>query len=408
MSTTSITNNKDFFYSADIEKWYDLYNNKAPWVDLEVVYSLNLGRTIVKEVTKTATTEFDFNLDTKNKDMLNAYNFIDKNKKEILNHLQVAGKVAIKPYLANNKVLLSVVSALDFKEKYDNLGRLEKVYFKTDIIDGYSKYRFIEEHTQDYTTNTYKIDYSLEKENGGNVPLKTLKQFEKLNDFVIFDDIQKHLCSIITIDNSIFADAYELIEQADRQYSRLLWEYEGGELAINANADLFRKAGSSNRKPQYELPKGKERLYRQLDTDIQDFTIDTYAPTLRDSNYKDGLNTIKREIEFACGLSYGTLSEPSTVEKTATEIAASKQRFYVTVSDIRSAFINGIEEVLESVIQLSVLLAPSPKLIETTYEVTYDIGDSILTTSKEKLEEKLLLYDKGLLTIEEFKEWYNS
>lgn len=407
MNLNSIRENKDFFYSSDINKWYKLYSNKAEWVDNEVVYSLNLGKSIVKEVSKTATQEFDFIVETKNKDILNAYSFITKNKREIINHLQVGGKVALKPYISNDRVLLTVVSALDFKAEYDALGRLFKVFFKTDKTDGYTKYRLIEEHTQDYTTNTYKIDYKLIKDNGSQVPLHTLPEFERLDDFVIFEDITKHLCTVISIDAPIFADAYELIEQADKQYSRLLWEYEGGELAINANADLFRRSGSSTKK-QYELPKGKERLYRALDTDNNEFTIDTYAPTLRDDNYIKGLNSIKREIEFACGLAYGTLSEPSTVEKTATEIAASKQRYYVTISDIRNAFIQGIEDILGSIALLSSRLAPSPTLVDSVYTVIYDIGDSILTTSKEKLEEKLLLFDKGLLTVDEFKEWYNS
>jgi len=402
----SVIDNKDFFYSADIEKMYKLYNNEAEWVNREIVYSLNLGKAIVKEVSKTATQEFDFEVETKNKDVISAYEFLNKNKREILNHLQIGGKVALKPYISDNRVLMSVVSALDFKVEYDALGRVFKVFFKTDIFEGSSKYRLIEEHTQDYNTNTYKIEYKLLKDNT-QVLLHKLPQFEKLDDFVVLEEIPKHLCTIITIDTPIFSDAYELIEQADKQYSRILWEYEGGELAINANADLFRKSGSSNNKT-YELPNGKKRLYRTLETDIQDFTIDTYAPQLRDDAYLRGLNALKREIEFACGLAYGTLSEPSEVEKTATEIVVSKQRYYVTISDIRSAFIEGIEDILGSISLLSSRIAINAKLIDTTYKVIYDIGDSILTTSKEKLEEKLLLYDKGLLTIEEFKEWYNS
>lgn len=35
---------------------------------------------------------------------------------------------------------------------------------------------------------------------------------------------------------SIAARAMELLEEADRQYSRLLWEYEGGELAVDADS----------------------------------------------------------------------------------------------------------------------------------------------------------------------------
>ena len=402
----SVIENEDFFYSSNIDKWYKLYNNEAPWVDNEVVYSLNLAKSIVKEITKTATQEFDFTVETKNRYIINAFNYLIKNKRQILTHLQVAGKVVLKPYINDKDILLSTVTALDFKEKYDNFGRLYKVFFKTDLTESNKKYRLIEEHTQDYTTNTYKIDYKLLQDNK-EVPLNKLSHFETLDDFVVITDIPKHLCSILAIDTSIFADGDDLIKQADKQYSRLLWEFEGGELAVQAKKDLFRRTGSSN-KSQLELPKGKERRYVLLDTDDPDFNIDIFAPQLRDDSYLKGLNSIKREIEFACGLAYGTISEPSQVEKTATEIAASRQRYYVTISDIRSAFIEGIEDILESVALLSVALAPSPALVDTNYKVIYDIGDSILTTSKEKLKEKLLLFDKGLLTADEFKEWYNS
>lgn len=403
----STTNNKDFFHSAEIERYYKLYNNHPEWVNNDTVYGLGLGKSIVKEVTKTALTEFEYEIKTKNRDLLNTYNFINKEKRTILNHLQVGGKVAIKPFIYDENVLLAIVKALDFKEEYDNIGRLEIVYFKTDIKEGYSEYRLIEKHIQDYNTNTYRIENKLEKKNGEAVALKTLPQFENLDDFIVIEDITKHLSSILTIGDSIYADVYELIEQADRQYSRLLWEYEGGELAINANADLFSKSGSSL-KNQYELPKGKGRLYRALETDNHEFTIDTYAPELRDESYLRGLNSLKREIEFACGLAYGTLSEPQQIEKSATEIVASKQRYYVTVSDIRKVFIDGIEDILQNVAQLSARIAPNEKLIYTDYEIIYDIGDSILTTSKEKLEEKIMLFKEGLITKEEFNEWYNS
>ena len=42
-------------------------------------------------------------------------------------------------------------------------------------------------------------------------------------------------------------------------------------------------------------------------------------------------------IEFSVGLAYGTLSEPSEIEKTATEILTSKQRSYVFVSEIQQS-----------------------------------------------------------------------
>ena len=53
-----------------------------------------------------------------------------------------------------------------------------------------------------------------------------------------------------------------------------------------------------------------------------------------------------RRIEAAVGLSYGTLSEVSDVEKTAEEIRSSKQRSYVRVSDMQGGLQTTLERLL--------------------------------------------------------------
>src|SRR5690606_11593570 len=110
---------------------------------------------------------------------------------------------------------------------------------------------------------------------------------------------------------SVYARAVGLIEEADKQYSKILWEYEGSELAINASMDLF--------KDDNTLPKGKDRLYRKLDTDVEDF-FEEWSPQIRDQSLFNGLNKLLQRIEFACGLAYGTLSDVQLVEKTAEEV----------------------------------------------------------------------------------------
>jgi A118 family predicted phage portal protein len=185
-----------------------------------------------------------------------------------------------------------------------------------------------------------------------------------------------------------------------------MWEYEGGELAVQANAELFHKVGSSTKNQNYELPQGKERLYIALPGSSNDFDLETYAPTLRDSNYWTGLNNLLRRIEFACGLSYGVLSDANEQTMTATEIISSKQRYYITINSIRSVLCEIIEEVMQNVGVLSGVL--NSGLVDTDFKIDFEIEDGILTTAKEKLEEKLLLVDKGVWTVDEFKEWYTK
>ena len=83
------------------------------------------------------------------------------------------------------------------------------------------------------------------------------------------------------------------------------------------------------------LPKRKNQIYRKYDVDSLDGNFyNIFSPEIRDSSQFNYFNKILQRIEFNCGLAYGTLSDPQTVEKTAEEIRTSKQRSYTQVSSI--------------------------------------------------------------------------
>lgn len=98
---------------------------------------------------------------------------------------------------------------------------------------------------------------------------------------------------------SIAARAMELLEEADRQYSRLLWEYEGGELAVDADSTYLTGG---------RMPQTTRRLFRSLNTGADFYHV--FNPDFRDGSLRAGLNELLRRIEFSCGLSYGIISDP--------------------------------------------------------------------------------------------------
>jgi A118 family predicted phage portal protein len=418
---TTTNNTKDPFYNQSISDWYALYEQTANFD--RKVKSLNLAKSIVDEVGKSAVHEFGFVVNSKNTDLGYVSKFIDKNLMLLVTHLCVGGSVALKPYVEGKRVGVVVVPATNFKAHFDTFGELKECSFKSEIYEGHSVFTLIEDHTYDKEKREYRIDYSLFKANaetatlsglGSQVPLKACSETAGLDDFVVIEDVDKHLCVVKTLNNTIYqnvgqaiyAGAIEMIYEAYKQYNRIMWEYEGGELAVQANAELFHKVGSSTKNQNYELPQGKERLYIALPGSSNDFDLETYAPTLRDSNYWTGLNNLLRRIEFACGLSYGVLSDANEQTMTATEIISSKQRYYITINSIRSVLCEIIEEVMQNVGVLSGVL--NSGLVDTDFKIDFEIEDGILTTAKEKLEEKLLLVDKGVWTVDEFKEWYTK
>ena len=145
---------------------------------------------------------------------------------------------------------------------------------------------------------------------------------------------------------SIYAHAADLIHEANQQWARIQWEFKGTELAVDASQDLFKRDQSGQR---LEMPVGNKRLFRKFrisdDQKISD-SIQTFSPAIRDESLFNGLNHILQRIEFNVGLAYGTLSNPTDIEKTAEEIRSSKQRSFTQVSKMQSALQEAFENLV--------------------------------------------------------------
>lgn len=162
------------------------------------------------------------------------------------------------------------------------------------------------------------------------------------------------------------------IEEADRQYSRLLWEFEGGELAIDADGTFVKV--DPDHPTRFTLPKTVKRLFRSMNTSDDFYQV--FNPAFRDVSLLNGLNQLLRRIEFSCGLSYGVLSDPNDKELTATEIVSSKQRLYTTVSEIQGALQDALDDLIGAMDYWANFI---PGIPEGKYTVEYQWDDSIVT-----------------------------
>jgi A118 family predicted phage portal protein len=166
-----------------------------------------------------------------------------------------------------------------------------------------------------------------------------------------------------------------LIEQADKILSNLFWEFKTGERAIYVDPLAF-DADTATGKPV--LP--DQRLYRTLQrtTDIggKGNMFDDWSPEFREAAINNGLNSVLKRIEFNCRLAYGTISDPQTVDRTATEILSSRQRSYVTVTTTQEALEAACDGLLYAMNVLADLYKLAPR---GTYSVVYDFDDSVIT-----------------------------
>lgn len=164
-------------------------------------------------------------------------------------------------------------------------------------------------------------------------------------------------------------------------------------LKIERNAEIkarYNGYNSSQLAREYDL---SERYVRTICAD---------NPNLRDVNYANGLNEIKRQIEFNCSLAYGTLSNPQNVDKTAEEIKASKQRSYTAVSDMQ----HSLEAVLEDYIYACNAIADACNLAPSgEYEVSFNWGDGVLEDKDKEQSIQLNEVNSGIRKKTDYLKW---
>lgn len=212
-----------------------------------------------------------------------------------------------------------------------------------------------------------------------------------------------------------FARAKYLIREADKQYSRLLWEYEGGELAIDIDRDALNVTDRDG-KTQTVMGHLQQRLYRPIDLGESN-TYQPYSPALRDASMINGLNNILMRIEDVCSLSRGTISEVASEARTATELKILKQRSYSSNAEIQAALETALRDVVYAMNVYCTLynivddvVTNEKGEVDATklgdYDVSFTWDDSIIVDVDAELSKRLSLMQNGLTSKREVRMWY--
>ena len=349
-----------------IERWREEYAGRAYWLKHNT-QSLSLPALISAEMATLVTLEAKITISGSQR-----ANWLMQQFQPVLERLHTnveyacaLGGLVMKPYYDGQGISVDYIQADDFYPvAFNSKGDITSAIFVERKRIAQTIYSRVEHHTitdEKYTiTNQCYRGYS-EDDIGSEVSLSEVPEWKELQPVVTMENIPFPLFAYfkIPLGNfidpksplgvSVFAKAENNIKEADKQYQRLLWEYEGGELAIDASADAF----EMDKNGRAILPVGKERLYRvnafDEKTGVKDALFSTYSPTLRDESYRDGLNAILQRIEDQCGLARGTISHRADVQtQTATEIKMLRQRTYATVTSIQMSLEKALNALLNA------------------------------------------------------------
>lgn len=343
-----------------LEEWENMLEGKARWVDQtddDGVKSLRLESSICQEFANVALSEMDTKLNNDTLDPLyqKAIKDMDENFQDMLG----LGSGVIKPIGNTGKFEYIPVTRIVPLE-YSADKRLKRCAFvQVKPIGDYDVYYRLELHEllHDGLHITNKAFKGTAGNFGKEIPLTNVDEWSTLLPEVMYPGMTRMDFGYYRnpipnkIDDSmngvsIFEKAVDMIRKADIQFGRLDWEYSSVERMVFADYTVINKNKDNNGKFHWKAPTGKDRMFVGTDKEDQ---FDDHSPDLRDASYIAGLNEYKRQIEFDCCLAFGDLSKNETVEKTAQEIQASKNRKYNMVNQIQANLKDCLEDLAYSI-----------------------------------------------------------
>ena len=354
------------------------------------------------------------------------------------------GGLIIKPYVISHKSVkdsgaekITYTIEFDFCQAdcfyplaFNSSGEITEAAFLETVVKKDVIYRRLEYHKWEsnrvsivnkaYRSTNSQTDQDIQGVDlGQEVPLTEVPQWAELQPKTEIQNVEKPLFAYFKMPEANIIDttsplgvsgysrAVNLIKDADMQYSRLLWEYEGGELAIDIDRDAlnFAEGIDTNGNPTSYSTLGhlQRRLYRKVDLSSEGNTYEPFAPGLRDTSYLQGLNAILMRIEDAVALSRGTLSDAAAEARTATELKILKQRSYQSNADLQHA----IQETIEAAIYAANVYCTLYKITpEGEYEISFEWDDSIIVDVDTELNKRITLMQNGLTSKLENRMWY--
>lgn len=407
--------------SAAILLWSQLYENKAPWLVNSHTESLNLPAAIASELSRMITLEMKSELTGSQRAeyLREQYLPVLQDLRRYVEYGCAKGGLIFKPYVSEDKITVSYIQGdCFFPTDYDSWGNITGALFLDKKTIGDTYYTKLERQWMEgkvlHILNR-AFQSKIQDDIGTEIPLTAVQEWAELPPHAEIHNVDKPMFSYFkvpqanTIDptsplgTSVYARAVDLIRQADEQYSRILWEYEAGEMAIDADETLFRRDSNGI----MTFPKGKERLFRVLSGLGDDGAkLSAWSPELRDSSLFRGLNELFMRIEDLCGLARGSFSDPSGEAKTATELKILKQRSYATVTDLQMS----LQRALEDLVYCMDVLATAYKLApQGDYELSFAWDDSIIVDAEAERARDLQEIRDGIMQKWEYRvKWFGE
>lgn len=401
----------------NINLWWLMYTNHPPWESCDI-RPLGLPGAIGRELSRHAFTEFSM---TVSGGARAAYlnQQIEVAKTDFSKNLELGlclGGIALKPYQDGNRILIDAATTNFTPTRFDGTGKAIGGVFRT-LPTRHGSMWFTRMEYHDFQTTedggtVYVVRNKAFRsdQNGGigaEVPLNSVPEWADFEPEIAIDGLTGPLFTYfkppsanrIEPESKLGVSVYsgevaERIKEADEQWEAIKWEYKSGERKVMTDGTV-------------EPEQVDDRLFVKGAFTSDGNLFEEFSPEFRNSALYEGFQYTLKIIEFCVGLAFGTISDPQTVNKTATEEIMTKHRQYVTEDDIQKAFQRSLDDLLYAMDALCDLYRLVPA---GDYEVEYNWGDGVLddpeTKRADMAMDATLVSDKLMSRVSFFMKWY--
>jgi len=190
---------------------------------------------------------------------------------------------------------------------------------------------------------------------------------------------------------SVYAPATALIHAIDRNEALLAGEFERGQSRVFLSRDLLDVHGELS-----------ANLFTALEGDPEEAQLQIFAPALREQSFIARKQEYLRGVETVIGLKRGMLSDVSTLQRTATEVADSQGEYSLTVMDFQRMWQQAALECVALCQRLAEVYGIQAQVTDTP---VMDWGNGVLFDEAQLWQEYKDMVDRGLLAPEVALGW---
>lgn len=404
-----------------IDEWKALYRGHASFHNLEYqtingvkqrkMDTLNMPKILSEEMASLIYNEkCEISIDNDNVSELIEEVFknnkFDKKFQDYLEYSFAHGGMVIKPYIDNDKIMLSFVTADSFIPISWKNDSIYEAVFPFEFKKRDKKYTHLEWHLWDKETYVIKNEV-YESQNGNDLGIKVNlhEHFPDLEEETRINGLKRSIFSYFKPSSannfdtesplgiSLFSNAIDTLKAIDTAFDSFHREFRLGKKRIIVPEHMVKVVIDENGQPKRYFDANDE-TYEAFRGDMDDAKVNDINIELRVEEHVSAINALLNLLSMQTGFSSGSFTFDGQSMKTATEVISEQSKTFKSKQSHEII----IEAALQELIGSIVIMAELYDMISVSgeYDVKVSFDDSIAEDKSAEIDKQIRLVQSEL------------